>query len=666
MKRIEGDIQYIKRNVQYKISEIVEERSGQMKNVAIIIPRNEMFLQAQQVIEEEGLEVHALKVVDTTDVVNEARKIIAEGVDIIVARGVQASLIKRYTNVPVVEICLTSQEMGLLIVKAKNILQKSRPKIGIVGFPNMFCDMTYFNEIFDIDLHRYLIKESGETQEAINRAVKDKVDLLIGGDITVVTANIIGIPALFLESTKDSIRQAVRTAKNMNYAREIEKKHNAHMEALLDYSFSGIIKLNQDGVIITANRVIEEIFAKKTENIIGKNIQQVLGEIDFESIESVLKAEKESYSSFLRINHVAVVIMVVPIKVDHQIEGAILSCHKVQKLERMESHTLREMYLHGYVAKSDFTQMLRKSKEMKKVIELAKLFAQTKNPVLIYGETGTEKELFAQSIHNNSVRKNAPFISINCNGMNEEMQADVLFGNDHVEGEREKQKGALEIGNYGTVLIHEVEKLTPHCQYRLFKAIKYKALIQNDIEKTMTLDVKVIVATRKNLAILVKKGLFREDLYYALSALSFEIPPLRKTKEDIAVLLNEYIKVYSSQYERYIVLTAGAKKMISEYPWEGNLIQFESFCERMVLTVTARTVDETFVRYLLEQLYPVIRQVGNEEKVVVYKAAEGAVIAELLEKYKGNRELVARELNISKTTLWRHMKKYGVSNRYDI
>ncbi|MDF2614237.1 MAG: domain S-box [Clostridia bacterium] len=642
------------------------ERSNGMKNVAFIVPKNEMLIQAEEVIKEEGLDVHTLKVVKTTEVVNEARKVIADGVDLIVARGLQASLIKRYTNVPVVEICLTSQEIGRLIVKAKQILQKPKPRIGIVGFPNMFCDMTYFNEIFDIELHQYLIEESDETQKAINKAVEDKIELLIGGDITVVTANIVGIPALFLESTKDSIRQAAQIAKNMNYAREVEKKHNAHMEALLGYSFSGILKLNQSGVVTVANRVIEEILGKKSEDIIGKNIQHVLEEVDFDSIESVLKSEKESYSSFLRINNVALIIMAVPIKVDNEVEGAIISCHKVQKLEQMESQALREMYLHGYVAQSNFTQVLRKSKEMKEIIELAKLFAQTKNPVLIYGEVGTEKELFAQSIHNNSVRKNAPFISINCNGMSEEMQTIVLFGNNYTDNGTEKQKGALEIGNYGTVLIHEIEQLTMHCQYRLFKAIKYKTLIQNDIEKTLTLDVKVIATSRRNLSVLVKKGLFREDLYYALNALSFEIPPLRKTQDDIEVLLNEYIKAYSSQYERYVVLTAGARKMICEYQWEGNLIQLESFCERMVLTASRRTVDENFVRYLLGQLYPVIRQIKDQEKVVVYKAPEAALIAELLEKHNGNRELVAQELNISKTTLWRHMKKYGVSNKYDI
>lgn len=637
-----------------------------MKNIAFIVPRDEMLLQAEEVIKEEDLDVHTLKVVKTADVVNEARKVIADGVDLIVARGLQASLIKRYTNVPVVEICLTSQEIGRLIVKARKILQISQPRIGIIGFPNMFCDMTYFNEIFDIELHQYLIEASDQTQEAVNRALEDKVELLIGGDITVVTANIAGIPALFLESTKDSIRQAAKIAKNMNYAREIEKKHNAHMEALLGYSFSGILKLNQSGVIIVANHVMQEILARRTDDIIGRHISDVFEEVDFDSIESVLNAQKESYSTFLRINNVALIIMAVPIKVDAEIEGVIISCHKVQKLEQMESKTLREMYLHGYVAQSNFTQILRKSKEMKEIIELAKLFAQTKNPVLIYGEVGTEKELFAQSIHNNSVRKNAPFISINCNGMSEEMQTTVLFGNNHGDNALEKQKGALEIGNYGTVLIHEVEKLTMHCQYRLFKAIKYKTLIQNDIEKTMTLDVKVIATSKRNLSVLVKKGLFREDLYYALNALSLEIPPLRKTEDDIEILLGEYIKAYSLQYERYIVLTAGARKMINAYQWDGNLIQLESFCERMVLTAPRRTVDEDFIRYLLGQLYPVIRQVNDREKVVVYKAPEAALIADLLDKYNGNRTLVAQELNMSKTTLWRHMKKYGVSNKYDI
>ncbi|MDF2594638.1 MAG: domain S-box [Clostridia bacterium] len=637
-----------------------------MKNTAFIFPKQEMLQQAQEVLAEEELEVHTLRVAKTADVVNEARNLIAEGVDIIVARGLQASLIKRNTNVPVVEISMTGQEMGLLIVKAKKMLQKSKPKIGVVGFPNMFCDMTYFNEVFDIELSQYLIEENSATQVAVNKASEDRVDLIIGGYAAVMASHLIGIPALFLDATKDSIRQAVHMAKNMNYAKDIEKKYHAHMETLVGYSFSGILQLNQQGIIITANRLMEEILNKRSEEIIGEHAKDILEEVDFQNIEDVLNAKKESYSSFLRIKNNTVIVMIVPINVEHAIEGAIVSFHKVQKLEQADSKTLREMYLHGYVAHGNFNHILRQSKMVKETIELAKLFAQTSNPLLIYGETGTEKELFAQSIHNNSARKNAPFISINCNGMSEMMQSDVLFGSSVSGGGLEKRKGALEIGNYGTVLIHDIEDLTSHCQYRLFKAIKYKMLIQNDIEKTMTLDVKIIATSKMNLSVLVKKGLFREDLYYVLGALSFEIPPLRKTQEDISVLFDKYVKEYTAQYSRYVVLTAGAKEMVYAYPWEGNLLQLESFCERLVLTAPRRTVDENFVRYLLGQLYPIIRQIKDQEKIVVYKAPEGAAIAELLEKYNGNREQVAKELNISKTTLWRHMKKYGVSGKYDV
>ena len=633
-----------------------------MADIALLVPREEMLHQAHNLLQTEGYQVKEIKLINTADAVSEARSSLARGTQIIIARGYQASLIKQYTNIPVVEVTLTGQEMGMLITKAKKIINKKQPVIGVIGFSNMFCDMTYFNQIYNIELRTYLVADADELHNAIGRAIKDNLDIIIGGDTAIMAASDAGIPSLFLSSTEDSIREAFKVADKMQYAMDLEKRDMAQLETLLDYSFSGIAKINNSGNIVIINRIMEEILAKHASEVVGKSLLEVFRGIPYDNIEKVLQEGEEIYSSFLTINNIALVVILAAIKVDDKIDGAILTCQKVKKMKQLETELFRERYLYGYIAKGNFEDIPHSSKLMKKSIALAKVYAQSRSPVLICGETGTEKELFAQAIHNNSLLKNGPFVSVNCFGISDDMQSEILFGPSGEDSS--KSQGAMISANHGTVLISEIDKLNMRSQYSLYKLIRYKSLIRNEIEKTMSTDVRIIATTTKKLSVLVQQGVFREDLYYLLSGLTIDVEPLRNRLEDLEKLIDTYLKLYCDMYSRYHVLTAGAKKILMEYPWYGNLIQLESFCDRMILSATHRTLDEVFVKELMDELYPIIHNQNSRETVILYKDPEAVIISEMLEKYGGNRALVAQELGISKTTLWRHMKKYGISNKY--
>jgi transcriptional regulator with PAS, ATPase and Fis domain len=637
-----------------------------MAEITMFVPREEMLHQAHNILQSDGYHVKEVKLISTADSVSEARSALARGTNIIIARGYQASLIKHYTNIPVVEITLTGQEMGLLITKAKKIVNKKRPVIGVVGFSNMFCDMSYFNQIYNIELRTYLVPDSEGLQNAILQAIGDNLDIIIGGDTAIMAASDAGIPSLFLSSTEDSIREAFKVAEKLQYAIDIEKRDMAQLETLLDYSFSGIVKMNPNGNIVIINRIMEEILNKSSMDVVGKPVTEVFKDITKDNIDKVLQEGNEIFSTFTTVNDTALVVILAAIKVDHKIDGAILTCHKVKKMKQLEAEILRERYLNGYIAKGNFDDIPHTSKEMQKSIALAKAYAQSRSPVLICGEIGTEKDLFAQAIHNNSLSKNGPYITVNCFGINDELQTEVLFGSTKGDNESGKNEGALAAANHGTVLISEIDKLSMNSQYRLYRVIRYKSLIRNDIEKTMSIDVRIIATTTRKLSVLVEQGLFREDLYYLLSGLTIDVEPLRNRPEDLEALLDTYIKLYCEMYSRYHVLTVGAKKILMEYPWFGNLIQLESFCDRMILSANQRTLDEVFIKYLLNELYPIIHQQNSREKIIVYKDPEAVAITQTLENHGGNRTLAAAELGISKTTLWRHMKKYGISNKYEV
>jgi transcriptional regulator with PAS, ATPase and Fis domain len=636
-----------------------------MADISLFVPREEMLHQAHNIIQAEGYNVKEVKLIFTADAVSEARSALARGTNIVIARGYQASLIKQYTNMPVVEIALTGQEMGLLITKAKKIINKKRPVIGVVGFSNMFCDMTYFNQIYNIELRTYLVPDAEELHNAIQQAIGDNLDIIIGGDTAIMAASEAGIPSLFLASTEDSVREAFKVADKLQFAIDNEKRDMAQLETLLDYSFSGMAKINQQGNIVIVNRIMEEILNKNSVEVVGKPVTEVFKEITIDNIEKILRVGNEIYSSFININNNALVVIIAPIKVEDKIDGAIITCQKVKKMKQLETEILRERYLYGYIAMGNFDDIPHSSKEMQTSIALAKIYAQSKSPVLICGEIGTEKELFAQAIHNNSLSKNGPYITVNCFGINDDMQSEILFGSEQDDAGQKKIQGAFASANHGTVLISEIDKLSTRNQFSLYKMIRYKSLIRNEIEKTMSVDIRIIATTTKKLSLLVQQGQFREDLYYLLSGLTIDVEPLRNRPEDLDKLIDTYISLYCDIYSRYHVITAGAKKILMEYPWYGNLIQLESFCDRMILSATHRSLDEVFIRHLLNELYPIIHQQNSRERIIVYKDPEALLITETLEKHCGNRTLAAQELGISKTTLWRHMKKYGISNKYE-
>jgi len=634
-----------------------------MAEMALLVSKEEIAEYGRKLVKNEGYNVKRIKCIKTNEAVNEARIAINSGINVIISGGIQALSIKRSTNVPVVEIKITTQEIGILIKNAKKLSKKDKPTIAIIGFYNMFSDMSYLETIFDIKLKTYFIKELDELHIAIQDAINDKADIIIGSDIVVESAEMENIPCLFLSLTEDSIREAFKIAQNVCYAIELEKKNLLKLGTMLDCSFNGIIKINQAGYILSANQIMEKILFQENNKFIGKHITEIINEINVEQLENMLNNGGEIYSNFIYLNNTPFIIIVVPTKINNKIEGVILSFQKVIKKENTNTQLLKEVYIKDYVAKHKFEDILKKSKKMNDVVNMAKMYSLSKNPVLICGETGTEKEILAEGIHNNSIRKNGPFVSVNCSGLTEQEQFSHIFGIS--KNDENDFMYALKVADHGTLLINGIDKATLKCQQKLYNFIANKEYSKNYFSKKVHYDVRIITSCEKNLLFKMQEGNFRTDLYYLLSSLSVEIPPLRERTEDIAEFIDKYIKIFSEIYSKYHVLTEGAYSTLINYYWAGNLLQLKSFIERMILTSKHRTIDEVFVRLLIDEMYPIIHKEDNIEKMIIYKNPEAVKISELLKKYNGNRTLVANELKVSKTTLWRYMKKFGIASKID-
>lgn len=200
---------------------------------------------------------------------------------------------------------------------------------------------------------------------------------------------------------------------------------------------------------------------------------------------------------------------------------------------------------------------------------------------------------------------------------------------------------------------------------QILRTMLSREMMRTDAQPLDSIDVRIVASSKVNLKQLVKRGEFSEELYYMIQGLTLEIPSLNQRPEDLRYHFDQKVKRYSEMYNRYFTVTEGGYQMLQNLAWNGNVIQLNTFCERLVLSAKKRSVDEVVLRNLFDSLYPHIGEVKGEDKVIVYRSREGEELGALLKKYHGNRSLVAEELGISTTTLWRRMKKYGIEATYD-
>ena len=629
-----------------------------MGKIVLLVPREEMLYLAHNILQEKKYAIAQMRVIQTENTVVEARNSIAAGADIIIARGLQASLIKQYTDVPVVEIVATAQEMALLVVKARQIVKKARPIIAVVGFQNMFCDMTYFETIYDIKLRTYFAANGSGLKEKAMEAVEDGADLMIGGDIAVETAKEADIPSLFLSITEDSLRTAFSMAESLDFAMGAEKRSTAQIETLLDYSFNGVVNMDRKGVITTVNPVMRDILGADGEQVAGRHITQVFSDIDRDKLSQVLEGKEESYSSFMQAGKTSIFAILAPVRVGNETEGAILTCHKVKQQSRGERRPQRDgaNRVQGLIARRNFSSIRQESGAMKECVHLARLYSQSGQPVLLLGETGTERRALAESIHNTGLCSEGPFLALSCAGLAREEQEEMLFGN----------KGAVFLAEGGTLYLEDVETLSLKSQYGLYQLIRYKTG-SRDFARTMGFHIRVIassILTPEDLGNLAFSGGFRQDLYYLFTGLVLRVPPLRERPEDLEQAIRDTVREACDQYSRYHVVTQGGMQCLKAYPWQGNLLQLETFLKRLILTAEKRSIDEILVRKLLRELFPSsapVRMMPDGQGIGGPVACEEERQIRLaLTAQGGSRERAAACLGISKATLWRKMKKYNI------
>ena len=312
--------------------------------------------------------------------------------------------------------------------------------------------------------------------------------------------------------------------------------------------------------------------------------------------------------------------------------------------------------------------MIGSTDEMQEIFEMIKHVAPTSASVLIYGETGTGKELLAKAIHDESCRAKRPFIKVNCAAIPEGLLESELFGHERgaFTSAIETRIGRFEAADSGTIFLDEVAEMSPSMQSKLLRVTQEKEFERVGSSKSQKVDVRIISATNKNLIDLVASGDFREDLYYRLSVVPVFIPPLRERKEDIPFLSKRFIRHYAKVLGKDVdSISKEAMEKLIEYDWPGNVRELENCIERAVIFAKNSLIEKDSLFIGLPAInIPLANRNEqiefNDSKPKSMKEMEHAHIIRVLKETDGNRTQAAKILGISRRTLQNKIKEYDI------
>jgi DNA-binding NtrC family response regulator len=313
-------------------------------------------------------------------------------------------------------------------------------------------------------------------------------------------------------------------------------------------------------------------------------------------------------------------------------------------------------------AKAEFDMVVGKSQAMKDVLDIVRRVSPTESTVLITGESGTGKELIALEIHRFSLRRKAPFVVVDCGALVETLFESELFG--HVKGSftgaHETKHGRFEVADGGTIFFDEIGNIGLNIQAKLLRVIQEREVTRIGSSKPIKVDVRILAATNENLAEAVRKGKFREDLFYRLSVVPIQLPPLRERKEDIPLLVDHFLQKYNKKAKKNIrSVSPRAIRALMEYDWPGNIRELENTIERAVVLSKGRDIEmEDLMYHGISANSSVF--IPKADSVLTLDEVEKEYVKAVLRTQHGNKTRAAKALGIDRKTLWAKIKKYNL------
>ncbi|UAC47779.1 sigma-54-dependent Fis family transcriptional regulator [Bacillus aquiflavi] len=459
-----------------------------------------------------------------------------------------------------------------------------------------------------------------------------------------------------------TLGMVVSTVKAIEYQLRLKEnmKKNMMMQRILEATTNnmtdGILIVHPNGEIIKTNTKLQHLLSTKPEHIEGRFIQHFFVNHIFQK-----SLQKQIYNKELRleesktgkIHHV--LIDIIPIDKDKKIIGSMIVIKEIQRVRQFVN------YLSGNQAKVSFDEIIGSHPLFIQKLKEAKMAAKTNSNVLILGESGTGKDMFAQAIHNESNRKNKPFIAINCGGIPRDLLGSELFG--YVEGaftgaKKGGSAGKFELADGGTLFLDEIGEMSLEMQVLLLRVIQEKEVIRIGDYKVTPVDVRIIAATNKDLRKEVEKGSFREDLFFRLNVMPITLPALRERQSDIPLLAQYFISELSSKLNKEVLdITSEFLNPLMEYRWPGNIRELQNILERIL----NKKEDHLLMPEDLPEEIFSTKQFKKDTGWPLNKDdMKKQALMQSIRLYNGNFRKAAKHLGISRSTLYRQLKKYNI------
>lgn len=564
-----------------------------------------------------------------------------EEIDVFVSAGANGYLLSQNLKTPLVVISVTGFDFLLALAK----LQPSASPIGIITYRQKLPYLDQVLNTLQADLRQVTYSNFEDLDAALDDLREQGVSAVIGGSLVIEKARSKGMQGIFIYS-EDGVLRALDAAIKIGLTKKAEAEKAEELRTIINFAHEGIIATDKHGVITVFNPSAEKITGISRQSVIGRLVSEV---IPSTGLNRVVETRQPELSQIQTIGNVKILTNRIPIITKGEVTGAVATFQDIGAIQKAEEKIREGLYQKGFIAKTTFADIVGQSEIMAEVKKKAVLYAKSDSTILILGETGTGKELFAQAIHNESARCKRPFVAINCAALPANLLESELFG--YEEGaftgaKKGGKPGLFELAHGGTIFLDEIGEVPMAIQSRLLRVLQEHEVLRIGGERIIPVNIRVIAATNKDLWDMVKQGLFREDLYYRLCVLEIHLPPLRQRRVDIPLLITKFLQGYRKDLPPEVIQKIAGHPLLSEYQWPGNIRELHNFVERFaVLHADNSPVDKTIEMILGEKV-----QTNKHHR-------EKEVILQLLAETKGNKSETARRLGISRTTLWRKLRE---------
>ncbi|MEA5083144.1 MAG: sigma 54-interacting transcriptional regulator [Lachnospiraceae bacterium] len=633
--------------------------------ISFIAPSEKLGMKAKKIIKErnENIDVYISALNEAYILAKELRK---NGTHVIISRKGTKAFIEKYLDIPIIGV-------NTILSDYIDILKTAKSLDGIIAFftydeiTEGIKTMCY---LLNINARYYTFHDIESCETIVKQAIHDGAKLGIGGALTETFSQKYSLEHIVVENSEEAIINSIETAKQILAIQKEELKKQEKLklklksyQAVLDFTHDAIISVDTTGKLTVVNPVAERIMNVNRKNCIGKWVEDVLP--NSKMIEVLHNGEKE-INELMKINGTLVSTNRIPIVIDDEVKGAVATFQNIKTIQDSEKNIRMRLNKKGLTARYTFDHIQGHSEAIQKTIDTAKRYALSNSTILIHGETGCGKELFAQSIHNYCSRKNEPFVAINCAALSKNLLEAELFG--YEDGSftgalKGGKAGLFELAHKGTLFLDEIGEIPIDVQVQLLRVLQEKEIRRIGSVAVTPIDVRIITATNKCLEDEILNNRFREDLYYRLNVLKLEIPSLRMRKEDVPEIGNSILKKLSGEnYDEFKNIFNEVIVNVIHYDWPGNIRELHNFVER-IFAILSGGNKNILIEDLINTSY------AKEKKEVKFETQEKEEDLAVWERKKiiaalrSNQCIIknaANALGISRTTLWRKMKEYNI------